>query len=91
VSRYATVPAIITNSVPAPATGILAPHDFERIMSLPGGCISHAGVGLSQLQMLRPAPGHARVRGLFFAGAGAFSGGGICARQVDTRLSLRCG
>ncbi len=83
---------------------ILAPSDFEDILSLPGGNPHHGEITLDQLFLRRPAAHYANYRSpvpaLYIASASAHPGGGVsgipgynAARVIlsDWRRRLRAG
>lgn len=76
VERYAPG---FKNSVEA--RQVLSPVDLERTFNLTGGNIFQGNMSLSNLFMLRPAPGFAGyktpVKNLFLCGAAAHPGGGV--------------
>lgn len=60
---------------------VLAPPDFERILSLPGGHVHHGDITVDQIFFRRPAPGYADYRtpfkSLYLASASVHPGGGV--------------
>jgi len=60
---------------------MLTPQDLEKTFGLTGGNIFHGAMGLDQLFIGRPAPGHSNyrtpIKGLYLCGSSAHPGGGV--------------